>query len=277
MAGIDARMGPVDVNRRFSQRQGLLITISTLMLIFLAMPLLGLIWRGFANPEGIRALGSARVYQAVGLSVITTAISAAAILIGGTPLAWLLAGARFRGKGLLTLLIELPLVLPPVVAGLGLLLAFGRRGLIGPALEVFGVSLPFSTAAVVMAQVFVAAPLYIRAAQSHFEALPQELREAASIDGADGLAYLRHIALPISLPGLLAGLSVAWARALGEFGATILFAGSLQGRTQTMPLLVYSALESNLNEAIWTGLLLLVLAIAALGLSRLLDPSADQG
>jgi molybdate transport system permease protein len=131
-----------------------------------------------------------------------------------------------------------------------------------------GVSLPFTTAAVIVAQTFVAAPFFIRTAQVRFSALPRDLMEAASIDGATTGTIFRHIALPLSRPALLAGLVLSWARALGEFGATILFAGSLQGRTQTMPLLVYGALERNLNDALWSSLLLVVMALAALLLVR---------
>ena len=181
-------------------------------------------------------------------------------------------------------LIELPIVLPPVVAGVALLMAFGRNGVLGPFLDSFGVSLPFTTVAVLLAQIFVAAPFYIRAAQARFVALPRELEEAARIDGADTGAVFRHVILPLSSRALLIGLMLSWARALGEFGATILFAGNLPGSTQTMPLLVYGALERDLGAAFVTALILLGLAMLALGLTRWFarldeseaDPLADR-
>ncbi len=168
--------------------------------------------------------------------------------------------------------------MPPVVAGLALLLAFGRRGLLGAPLAALGLELPFTPMAIVMAQIFVASPFYVRSAQVRFAAIPRELEEAAEIDGASGLRTFLGVILPLSWQGMLAGLLLSWSRALGEFGATILFAGNLQGRTQTMPLLVYSALEQDLDAAVWTGVLLIVtagLSIAAIQL--LLGRAEDAG
>jgi molybdate transport system permease protein len=173
-------------------------------------------------------------------------------------------------------LVELPVVLPPAVAGLALLLAFGRRGFFGPALSMIAVSLPFTTAAVVMAQAFVSAPFFIRAAQVGFADVPKEIEDAARVDGAGGWRLFRLITLPLARRALAAGLVLSWARALGEFGATILFAGSLQGRTQTMPLLIYNALERDIDAAIWTGVLLVLLALAALVASHLLAQRGDD-
>ncbi|MCB0033882.1 MAG: ABC transporter permease subunit, partial [Anaerolineales bacterium] len=179
---------------------------------------------------------------------------------------------------------ELPIVMPPVVAGLALLSAFGRRGLLGAPLAELNITITFTWWAVVLAQVFVSAPFYIRAAQTRFSSLPRELEEAASIDGADGWRVLWYVTLPLSGRALIIGLVLSWARALGEFGATILFAGNLQGRTQTMPLLVYGALERDLNATFISALILLTLAGTALGVTRWLtrlddrdgDPLADR-
>jgi len=165
---------------------------------------------------------------------------------------------------MLNLLIELPIVLPPAVAGLALLITFGRRGLLGPALTALEISLPFTVYAVVMAQTFVAAPFYLRAAQLGFESVPDEIEDAARVDGAGGWALFWRVTLPLTVRALGAGLVLTWARALGEFGATILFAGSLQGVTQTMPLLIYTVIERDLNAAIWTGILLIGMAMVAL-------------
>ncbi len=206
--------------------------------------------------------------QAVVLSLATTAVSAVVVLLLGTPLAFVLARVPFRMRSAVNLLVELPIVLPPVVAGLGLLLAFGHSSPVGLLLERFGVRLPFTSAAVILAQIFVAAPFFVRTAQVRFAAIPQVLEEAASINGANTWDFFVHIAVPLGRPGILAGLIIGWARALGEFGATLMFAGNLRGRTQTMPLLVYSALERNIDLAIWTGLVLLILALVALVIGR---------
>jgi molybdate transport system permease protein len=153
------------------------------------------------------------------------------------------------------------------------LITLGRRGLLGPSLDALGISLAFTTGAVILAQTFVAAPFYIRAAQIGFQNVPEEIESAARVDGASGWALFRLITLPLAFRALLAGLTLSWARALGEFGATILFAGSLQGRTQTMPLLIYNVLERDIDAAIWTGLLLVILALATLLLAQWLRRS----
>ncbi|NJN83166.1 MAG: molybdate ABC transporter permease subunit, partial [Caldilineaceae bacterium] len=176
----------------------------------------------------------------------------------------------FPFKRALNIIVMLPIVLPPVVAGLALLMAFGRRGLLGPTLAGWGISLPFTPAAIVLAQVFVSAPFYIRTVQARFESIPREIEDAASIDGANEWQISGRITLPLSRHAMLTGLFLSWARALGEFGATILFAGNLQGRTQTMPLLVYGILERDLNAALWTGLLLVAIAAGTLAAVTLL-------
>jgi molybdate transport system permease protein len=252
-----------------------LAVVAALAFFFLTLPLLAMIIRALAGLSGAASLLSRSALSAVALSLGTTLVSIALILSFGTPLAYVLARYDFPLKRLVNVLIELPIILPPVVAGFGLLMAFGRRGLLGSALEVVGLSLPFTTAAVIMAQTFVAAPFFIRTAQVRFSAIPRDLEEAAGIDGATTGAIFRYVALPLSGPGLLAGLVLSWARALGEFGATILFAGNLQGRTQTMPLLVYSALERNLNEALWSSLILIALALTALLIVRWLTRALE--
>lgn len=253
----------------------LLVVLAAMAFFFLTVPLLAMLLRALGDLTGAQALLSRPVASAAALSLGTTTISLALILFFGTPLAYVLARYNFPLKRLVNGLVELPIILPPVVAGFALLMAFGRRGLFGPLLAQLGVSLPFTVAAVVVAQTFVASPLYIRTAQVRFSAIPHDLEEAASIDGATTGTIFRYIALPLSAPGLLAGLVLSWARALGEFGATILFAGSLQGRTQTMPLLVYGALERNLNDALWSSLLLIALALGSLLLVRWLTRSLE--
>lgn len=236
-------------------------------LLFLAFPQLALIVRAIQT-RGWEGLPSAGITEAILLSLATTFLSTALTVIFGTPLAFVLARWRFFGRRTLTVLVELPIVLPPTVAGLALLVALGRRGVLGSALGSVGIMLPFTTAAVVIAQCFVSAPFYIRAAQIGFNAIPREIEDAARVDGASGLTLFRHIVLPLSGTALAAGLTLSWARALGEFGATILFAGSIAGRTQTMPLLIYTVLESSLDGAVWASLILLLLASFALILSQ---------
>lgn len=264
--------------RRLSRRDRLPVWaaagLAGTLAAFFILPLAALVWRAAQLTAG-QVPGDLSIGSAVVLSLSTTAATAALCLLLGTPLAYFLARARFRFKPLLTVLVELPIVMPPVVAGLALLSAFGRRGLLGAALAGAGISLPFTFTAVVLAQLFVSAPFYIRAAQSRFESVPREYEDAAAVDGASPWTTFWQVILPQSSRALLTGLILAWARALGEFGATILFAGSLPGRTQTMPLLVYAALERDLGATFITALILLGLAVLAFTLIRWL--AGDDG
>jgi len=215
-----------------------------------------------------QSLAGSLVPDAVYLSLVTTAITTVLTLIFGTPLAYILARWRFRARRIINVLVELPIVLPPAVAGLALLLTLGRRGVFGPALEQFDIVLPFSMMAVVIAQAFVSAPFYIRAAQVGFQGIPRDIEDAARVDGAGSVRLFFLVTVPLAARSLGAGLVLSWARALGEFGATILFAGSLQGRTQTMPLLIYNILERDIDAAVTTGLLLVGFALVALLLAQ---------
>jgi len=236
------------------------------MLGLLVVPLLAMFLRAVSDPSRSLALMEGAVTSAVRLSLSTTLVSMVWVVLLGTPLAYAFARYHFPFKRAINVMVELPIVLPPVVAGLALLMAFGRRGLLGPYLAAFDISLPFTPAAIILAQIFVSSPFYIRAAQSRFESIPRDLEEAASMDGASEWQIMGAITLPLSSHALLTGLVLSWARALGEFGATILFAGNLQGRTQTMPLLVYGALERDLNAALWTGLMLVAVAAVTLAI-----------
>jgi molybdate transport system permease protein len=188
----------------------------------------------------------------------------------GTPIAYLLATTEFSGKTLLTTLFELPLVLPPAVAGLGLLVAFGRFGLVGPQLTALGISLPFTKAAVVMAMTFVASPLYVRQAIAAFAAVDSDLLAASRTLGAGPARTFFRVAVPVATPGLGAGAALGWSRALGEFGATILFAGSLAGRTETAPIAIYLGLEQGLDQALALGALLITVSAIVLIAAKLL-------
>jgi molybdate transport system permease protein len=261
---------------RLRERLGSVISVgfAGIALLFLTLPIVALFIRA-ANNQAWQGTNTDAVSTGLRLSLESTALTVMLTALFGTPLAYLLARRRFRFKRLISVLVELPIVLPPAVAGLALLIAFGRRGVIGAGLASLDVSLAFTFAAVVMAQTFVAAPFFIRAAQIGFQAVPRELEDAARVDGAGGWALFRKVTLPLAARALSAGLILCWARALGEFGATILFAGSLQGRTQTMPLLIYNIIERDIDAAIWTGLLLIGFAGIALIAAKVLERGAE--
>lgn len=233
-----------------------LVLVSLPMLAFLLIPILAMLLR--LNPAELGVnLANEEVRQAIGLSLTTTTVSTGLGLVLGTPLAYLLARRRFRGRGVLDTLVDLPMVLPPSVAGIALLLAFGRRGIIGAWLGEAGLSIAFTTSAVVLAQTFVAAPFYIKTAIAGFEGVDRELEQAATVDGAGSWQVFARITVPLCWPVLLGGLVMSWARALGEFGATIIFAGNFPGRTQTMPLAIYLGFEIDLGLAITLSIILL--------------------
>jgi molybdate transport system permease protein len=218
-----------------------------------------------ASPRALLAgLGHPVAARALLLSLQTTAVSLVVVVVLGTPLAWRLAHATGRAARALETLTALPVVIPPAVAGIALLLTFGRRGLLGPALAGAGWSVSFSAAAVVLAQVFVSAPFYVQGATAAFRALdPALLLVARTLGARPGRVFFR-VALPLARPGLLGGAAMAWARALGEFGATLMFAGNMPGRTQTLPLAIYTALEGDLHAAQALSVLLVVVAFALL-------------
>ncbi len=229
----------------------------------LLLPMLSLLIR-IPPGELIARLRNPLIVQALRLSLFTSLTSTAAVFVLGLPLAYLLAMRAFPGKHVLEVLIDLPMVLPPTVAGVGLLLAFGRAGLAGHAAAAVGITIPFTTLAVVLAQMFVAGPFLINTARAGFEEVdPKYLRAASTLRASPGHAFLR-VVLPMSLPSLIAGVAMTWARALGEFGATITFAGNLPGRTQTMPLAVYMALQSDLDAAVALSVILLLVSFSLL-------------
>jgi molybdate transport system permease protein len=229
-----------------------------------------------SSPAAIaRGLAHPLAGQALWLSVKTTLLSLLIVLALGTPLAVWLARARGRTSALLQAAVELPIVLPPAVLGLSLLLALGRRGPFGPALDLIGVALPFSTAAVVLAQTIVCAPFYVQAARVGFAAVDPDLVLVARTLGASPREAFLRVTLPLAAPALLTGAALAWARALGEFGATLLFAGSLPGRTQTLPLAIYGALESDIDAARAIALVLCAVAFVLLVLLRVLGTRSE--
>jgi len=250
----------------FSLAMGLSIA---LVLGFLTLPVVAI----FVNASPGRllsSLGRSQSLQALRLSLETSAIAVAVIVLAGTPGAYLLATRRFRGHALVLTLIELPLVLPPAVAGIGLLASLGPHGLLGGALAAAHIQLVLQTAGVVVALAFVSAPLYLRQAHAAFAAIEREHIEGALALGIRRPAVFLHIAVPIARPALLAGLALAWGRALGEFGATLMFAGSFQDITQTIPLAIYDEFSSDFPAALALSALLVVVSAAVLLTIKLL-------
>jgi molybdate transport system permease protein len=216
---------------------------SALLVAFIVLPLAGLVLH--LDPRAfVASLATTSAQNALRLSVVTTALALALTLALGTPLAYVLARGRFPGRRVVDAVVDLPIVVPPAVAGLALLLVFGRNGTLGPGLHALGINLSFSTAAVVMAQVFVASPFYVRAARGGFTTVDRTLEAASATLGMGPLRTFALVTVPLAAPALLGGLVLSWARALGEFGATIMFAGNLSGISQTLPLAVYLDLES---------------------------------
>ena len=242
---------------------GLAVAALALLVGFISLPFLSLLlwtlgensWRAMASPVALDALL---------LSIKTTSISMAIIVTVGTPAAYVLARAEFPGKKIVDTLVDVPAVLPPSAAGIALLLAFGRFGLVGQHLQVLGVTVTFTTAAVVIAEVFVAGHFYVRQAAVGFAGVRRDVEEAALVDGAGRLSAFARVTVPLASPALIAGAMMAWARALGEFGATIVFAGSFRGVTQTVPLAIFAEFQGNIDAAVALSVLVLGFAFAVI-------------
>ena len=253
---------------------GLAVAALALLAGFISLPFISLLlwtvsensWRAMASPVAIDALL---------LSIKTTSISMGIILIVGTPAAYVLARAEFPGKKVVETLVDIPAVLPPSAAGIALLLTFGRFGLVGQHLEVLGVTVTFTTAAVVIAEVFVAGHFYVRQAAVGFAGVRRDVEEAALVDGASRLSTFTRVTVPLALPALIAGAMMAWARALGEFGATIIFAGSFRGVTQTVPLAIFAEFQSNIDAAVALSVMVLGFAFVVILTVRYLTSEAS--
>jgi molybdate transport system permease protein len=238
--------------------------LATIGVAFVILPLLGLLvrapWR-----DAARSLTAPETLQALKLSLVASLSATGVALVLGVPMAWIYARVEFPGRALLRALTTLPMVLPPVVGGIALLLAFGRRGLLGSWLDTtFGITLPFTTAGVVMAETFVAMPFLILTVEAGLRSMDRRYEEAARTLGASRWRVLTRVTLPLIAPSLFAGAVLCWARALGEFGATITFAGNFPGTTQTMPLAVYLLLETNPEASFILSLLLLLISLLVL-------------
>jgi molybdate transport system permease protein len=241
---------------------------ATVAVLFLLVPLGAMLLRTPWTSLP-RILEEGTVLEALRLSLVCATAATVVSLLVGVPLAWVLARARFRGLSLVRALVTLPLVLPPVVGGVALLLAFGRLGVVGRYLDLwFGFTLPFTTLGVIVAAAFVAMPFLVVTVEGAFRSLDGGYEEAAATLGASRFTTFRRVTLPLVGPSLVAGSVLCWARALGEFGATITFAGNFPGRTQTMPLAVYLAMETDPDAAIALSLVLLLVSVAVLALLR---------
>ncbi len=253
-----------------------LVSMAALMLTltFLALPIVA-IFTDVAPRDLIASLDDPAALDALRLSLLTSGLALSIIVLVGTPAAWLLATRRFRGRALATTLVELPLVVPPAAAGIGLLAAFGPLGVVGSQLDAAGIRLVLETAGVVAALTFVASPFYLRQAQAGFAAVDPRLLDASRTLGASELMTFLRVGVPASRAALSAGAALAWGRALGEFGATLLFAGSLRGVTQTAPLAIYERFGTDFTGALALSAVLVLLAATILVAVRLATPEAD--
>jgi molybdate transport system permease protein len=250
-------------SRRLRAEKAVLAAVGALLVMFLATPLVAL-FASTGVADFAQGLGHPLVWPALRLSLLTTCVSLAIVVVLGAPLAWSLARTSGRLARAVETAVQLPIVIPPAVAGVAMLFAFGRRGLLAGWLYPEGWSVTFTTTAVVIAEVFVSAPFFIQAATSAFRRIDSQLVIVARTFGASPLRVFFRLALPLAAPGLVAGAAMSWARSLGEFGATLMFAGNLEGRTQTLPLAIYTTLESDLRAAQALSIVLVVVAFALL-------------
>lgn len=241
------------------------IMATALYVAFICLPILALLVRALSQEVALASLLNDNVLQALWLSLFTSTFSMVVVVVVGTPFALSLARSSSAVMRVVDQIVELPIILPPVVAGVAMLLAFGRQGILGPPLAHLGISLPFTTTAVIFAQIFVAAPFYVRSAKLGFMAVPREYEAISQTLGLSPWRTFLKLTLPMATPSLLTGLALACARALSEFGATIMFAGNLMGETQTMPLAIMTAMETSLESAIALSVILLALALLVLG------------
>ena len=254
---------------------GLAVVALSLVAGFISLPILSLIlWT--VSENSWRAMATPVAREALLLSAKTTSISMFFIILVGTPAAYVLARASFPGKRVVDSLVDIPAVLPPSAAGIALLLTFGRFGLLGEHLEAFGVTVSFTTAAVVLAEIFVASHFYVRQATVGFTQVRRDVEEAAMVDGASRFSAFCRVTVPLAFPALVAGAVMAWARALGEFGATIVFAGNFRGITQTIPLAIYTELQSDFDAAVALSVMVLGFAFTVILVARYLLRKAAE-
>jgi len=250
-----------DLSRRFDR--GFLPLLGFPLILFIVLPLIALLSQ-VPYQDFFTSIQTRQVRQAIQLSLFTSTISMLVTILFGTPVAYMLARSRSKLVNLVDTIMDLPTILPPAVAGVALLIAFGRRGVFGAWLAPLGITLPFTSVAVIMAQTFIASPFYVKAATIGFGGIRTELLEAAALDGATRWQTFWHVTLPLARMSILSGSVMTWARALGEFGATIIFAGNFPGRTQTMPLAIYVGFEIDLKTALLLSFILICFSFLTL-------------
>ncbi|MCX6679097.1 MAG: ABC transporter permease [Methanothrix sp.] len=254
--------------REVALKAGLALLL-TLAMTFIALPVVALFLK--SPPETIlRSLHDPVVMDALRLSLTTSTLTTLIVVLMGTPIAYVSARFHYFGKDMADSLIDLPVIMPPAVAGIALLMAFGRMGIVGQHLNALGISIAFTTLAVIIAQVFVSSPFYIRQARTSFEDVDQAYENAARTLGASRVYTFFHVILPIAMNGLISGAIMAFARSLGEFGATIMFAGNFQGRTQTMPLAIYTAMQGDLDVSLCLAIILVTISFVVIVLVKIL-------
>lgn len=261
----------IDITSRIREvalKAGLALLL-TLAMAFIALPLVALFLKSPLDTI-LKSLHDPMVIDALRLSLTTSTITTITVVIMGTPIAYVSARFNYFGKELANSLIDLPVIMPPAVAGIALLVAFGRMGIVGHYLNAFGISIAFTTLAVIIAQVFVSSPFYIRQARTSFEDVDLAFENAARTLGASRVYTFFHVILPIAMNGLISGAIMTFARSLGEFGATIMFAGNFQGRTQTMPLAIYTAMQGDLDVSLCLAIILVAISFMVIVLVKTL-------
>jgi molybdate transport system permease protein len=261
-------VGISDRVKEISLKAGL-AALLILAIAFIALPVVSLFLKSPLETT-FRSLHDPMVIDALKLSLTTSTLTTMTVVVIGTPIAYVNARFRYFGKEVADSLIDLPVIMPPAVAGIALLMAFGRMGVLGHYLNAFGISIAFTTLAVIIAQVFVSSPFYIRQARTSFEDVDLAYENAARTLGASRVYTFFHVILPIALNGLISGAIMAFARSLGEFGATIMFAGNFQGRTQTMPLAIYTAMQGDLDVSLCIAMILVAISFLAIVLVKTL-------
>lgn len=240
------------------------ISVTLLYVLFIGLPVVAILVKAAQQKGLFASLLSDTTIQALQLSLVTSIISIVIVVIIGTPFALLLARKDSLVLKFIDSLVELPIILPPIVAGVAMLMAFGRQGILGPVLNSVGITLPFTTGAVICAQIFVAAPFYIRAAKLGFQSVSTDYEDVSQTLGVSPWQTFWKLTIPLASPSILSGLALAWARAISEFGATIMFAGNLTGKTQTMPLAILTAMESDIGASLALSVILLLASIVVL-------------
>jgi molybdate transport system permease protein len=254
--------------RNKALKAGLALVIC-LTMVFIALPIASLFLKSPLDAT-LQSMQDPVVADALRLSLMTSTLTTLIVVLMGTPVAYVNARFSYFGKEIVDSLIDLPVIMPPAVAGIALLMAFGRMGMLGHYLNAFGLSIAFTALAVVIAQAFVSSPFYIRQARTSFEDVDQSFEDAARTLGASRVYAFFHVILPIAINGLISGAIMAFARSLGEFGATIMFAGNFQGRTQTMPLAIYTAMQGDLDVALCLAMILVVISFLVIALVKTL-------